>query len=117
LREVRAPKGAVPAASAPPKVKLGQGKPKDSLRSLPRPASPAVKGFNSRSSKVMTRQTAASKVVYQNADGTQTAQFFDGPVNYRRPDGSWARINTGLVAAGEAGVASPSASASASASP
>jgi RHS repeat-associated protein len=99
LREVHAPKGAVPAASVPEKVKLGQAKPKDSLRSLPRPAAPAVKGFSARTSTVVEGQTSTGKVVYQNADGTRTAQFFDQPVNYRLADGSWARINDRLVPA------------------
>lgn len=108
IREVHAPKGAVPSASAPPKVKLGGPKVKDTVRALPRPAPPAVKGFSTRSSKVMPGQTAANRVVYQNADGTRTAQFFDEPVNYRLADGSWARINTSLVPVRGAG-AGPSA--------
>ena len=122
LREVRAPKGAVPAASAPPRLRLGAAKAGDKISTLPAPAAPVVRGFSARTSKVVPGQTSANRVVYQNADGTRTEQIFDGPVNYRLPDGSWARVNTGLVPAGGAEAASsspalPSPSPSASASP
>ena len=105
LREVHAPKGAVPPAAAPPKLRLGQGKVSDALRVLPRPAARPAAGFNARSSKVITRKTSANRVVYQNADGTKTAQFFSQPANYQLPDGSWARINDSLVPAGGKGSA------------
>jgi RHS repeat-associated protein len=117
LRAVRALKGAVPPVKAPPKVKLGQGKVSDALRVLPRPAARPVAGFSPRSSKVLAKQTSANRVVYQNADGTRTAQFFDQPANYRLADGSWARINDSLVPAGGTGAAPAPAPTPAQASP
>jgi large repetitive protein len=96
---VRPPKGAVPAASRPPKLKLGAARVRDQVRSLGPAAAPAAAGFNARSSRVLESQTSADRVVYQNAGGTRTAQFFDAPVNYRLPDGSWASVDTSLVAA------------------
>jgi RHS repeat-associated protein len=109
LREVRLPKGAVPAASKPPAVKLGRAaaRARDRLSRLRPPTAPAVRGYNSRTSRVMQAGTSADQVVYQNADGTRTAQFYQGAVNYRLPDGSWARIDTSLVPAAGAGAAAP----------
>jgi RHS repeat-associated protein len=108
LREVRAPKGAVPPSSTPPRLKLGvAAKPRDMGDVLPAQPAPAAPGFSARSSKVVEGQTSADRLVYQNADGTKTAQFFGGPVNYRLPDGSWARINTALVPAGSPGAPPP----------
>ena len=54
-------------------------------------------------------QTSPDRVVYQNADGSRTAEFFDGQVNYRLPDGSWARVDTSLIPAAGTGTGSPSA--------
>jgi RHS repeat-associated protein len=104
LREVRLPKLAVPAASKPPAVKLGRAaaQPRDRMSRLRSPAASAVRGYNPRTSRVAQAGTSADQVVYQNADGTRTAQFYQGAVNYRLPDGSWARIDTSLVPAGAA---------------
>jgi hypothetical protein len=85
LREVHAPAGSVPPTSAPPKARLVVAGVKESAQALPGRAAPPVQGYSQRSSKVMAGQTAAGKVVYQNADGTRTAQFYSDPVNYRRP--------------------------------
>ncbi len=103
------PKGAVPPAAKPPPVRLGKrpGRQRDRLRSLHPPASPRVAGFSARTSRVLAAGTSADRVTYQNADGTRTAMFYQAPVNYRRPDGSWARINTSLVPVGGAGTAAP----------
>src|SRR5580700_5409833 len=110
LREVRAPKGAVASSSsAKLKLKLGAAKPRDSVSVLPAPTAPGVKGYNPRTSRVAEGQTSPDRVVYQNADGSRTAQFFDGQVNYRRPDGSWASVNTSLIPATGTGSGSPSA--------
>jgi RHS repeat-associated protein len=110
LREVKGPKGAVPAASKPPPVKLGRPatRERDRLSKLPSPAAPTGKGFNPRTSRVITAGTSANQVVYQNADGTRTADFYQSPVNYRRPDGSWARIDTSLMPVGSPGTVAPS---------
>src|ERR1700733_1313157 len=108
LREVRAPEGAV-APSSQAKLKLGAAKPRDSVSVLRAPTAPGVKGYNPRTSKVVEGQTSPDRVVYQNADGSRTAQFFDGQVNFRMPDGSWASVNTSLIPATGTGTGSPSA--------
>ena len=105
--EVRPPKGAVPAASRPPKVRLGAAQARDQARSLGPAATSASPGYNPRSSRVVEDQTSADRVVYQNADGTRTALFFDAPVNYRLPAGWWASVNTSLVPARAAASPSP----------
>jgi RHS repeat-associated protein len=110
LRGTRRPRGAVPTASQPPKVLLGQRAVRvhDRLGSARSPAAPPVRGFSASTSRVLPGQTSANQVVYQNADGTRTAMIYQAPVNYRRPDGSWARIDTTLVPASSApGQAAP----------
>jgi RHS repeat-associated protein len=97
LRAAPRPKDAVPPAAKPPRLKLGvRTAGHDRLRTLRSPAAPPVHGFNARTSRPVTAGTSASQVEYQNADGTRTASFYQSPVNYRRPDGSWARIDTNL---------------------
>jgi RHS repeat-associated protein len=104
LRGSRRPRGAVPTASRPPKVLLGQRavRVRDRLGSARSPAAPLVRGFSASTSRVMTGGVSASRVVYQNSDGTRTAMIYQAPVNYRLPDGSWARIDTALIPAGPA---------------
>jgi RHS repeat-associated protein len=119
LPEGKRPRGAVPAASKPPRLKLG-GRPTqgtDRLRALRLPAVASAKGFSPRTSRVVPAGTSASRVMYQNADGSRTAMFYQEPVNYRLPDGSWARINTSLVPSGTVMSPSPSPSLSPSPSP
>jgi large repetitive protein len=109
LRTLPRPKGAVSPASKPPRVRLGvRTAGRDRLRTLPPPAAPAVRGFDPRTSRVVAAGTSADQEVYQNADGTRTEDFYQSPVNYRLPDGSWARIDTSLVPAGGAGSVPPS---------
>jgi RHS repeat-associated protein len=112
------PRGAVPAAQPPPRLNLGaqaaQGK--DRLQLVQSPAAP-VKGFSPSTSRVLPADTSASQIVYQNADGTRTAMLYQAPVNYRRPDGSWARIDTSLMPDGSPGTAASAASPAASPSP
>jgi RHS repeat-associated protein len=108
------PKGAVPPAPKPPPVRLGK-RPAgghDRLRKLRPPAAPHVAGFSAHTSRVLDGGTSADRVVYRNADGTRTAMFYQTPVNYRRPDGSWARINTSLVPVADRRTTAPSPSAS-----
>ena len=101
------PRGAVPATSRPPRLTLGKrpAKGQDRLRPLRSPTAPPVHGFNARTSRVLPARTSANQVVYQNADGTKTAMIYQSPVNYRRPDGSWARTDTSLAPVSGPGVA------------
>ena len=85
--------------------------PRGSLPALP-PA-PAqhplkVQGYVPGTSKPLPASAGrAFARVFQNADGTKTADVYQHPVNYRLPDGSWAPINTSLVHAGAGPTASP----------
>src|SRR5260370_388008 len=56
--------------------------------------------------------TPAGQHMYQHADGSRTAMFYQASVNYRLPDGSWARIDTSLMPAGGPGAGAPSPSSS-----
>jgi RHS repeat-associated protein len=111
LRAAPRPKGAVPPAAKPPRIKLGVRTPgHDRLRSLRSPAVRPVRGFNARTSRLLTAGTSANQVEYQNADGTRTALFYQSPVNYRRPDGSWVRIDTNLEPQGGSSSPAPTPS-------
>jgi len=112
LRSAPHVKGAVPALASPPRVKLGtRAKVKDRVRSVGPTAASRVRGYSAQTSKAVTAGTSADRVTYQNADGTRTAMFYQSPVNYRLPDGSWQRIDTSLVPAGRAAAsAAPSPS-------
>jgi RHS repeat-associated protein len=61
-----------------------------------------VAGFSSSRSRVLADLESANRVVYANPDGTRTEMVYGQPVNYRLPDGSWARANMTLVPAGTA---------------
>jgi RHS repeat-associated protein len=63
----------------------------------PAPA-PAAHGFDRASSREVAAARDAHRRVYDNADGTQTTEFAASPINYRRPDGSWAPIDPRLSA-------------------
>ncbi|MFG1606771.1 LamG-like jellyroll fold domain-containing protein [Actinoplanes sp. NPDC049265] len=56
-------------------------------------------GFDRRTSRVQAPRNATERI-YDNADGTQTTEFSGTPINYRRPDGSWAPIDSDLAADG-----------------
>ncbi|MDT5038643.1 MAG: hypothetical protein QOE03_3828, partial [Micromonosporaceae bacterium] len=60
------------------------------------PANP-VRGFDRATSREVPAERRALERTYDNADGTQTTEFSTTPVNYRRPDGSWAAIDTSLA--------------------
>src|ERR1035441_7970607 len=101
------PRGAVPPASKLPRLNLGAraARGHDRLRTMRPPAPAPVSGFNTQTSRLEAAGTSATQEVYQNADGTKTAMIYQAPVNYRQPDGSWARINTSLIPAGSQGAA------------
>ena len=95
------PKGAVPAAARPRPLRLparGTARDKTHVRRAPAPAAKA--GFNPKTSRELSAENSADRVVYANADGTRTAFEFQSTVNYRRPDGQWTLINTSLKPAG-----------------
>ncbi|WP_243706209.1 LamG-like jellyroll fold domain-containing protein [Micromonospora sp. KC721] len=58
-----------------------------------------AKGYNRTTSRERPTDRDAHRRVYDNADGTVTTEFSSAPVNYRRPDGSWAPIDSSLVPA------------------
>ncbi|MFU8851227.1 LamG-like jellyroll fold domain-containing protein [Micromonospora sp. SL1-18] len=64
-------------------------------------APPAVgkSGYDKRSSRERATERTANQRVYDNTDGTQTTEFSAAPINYRKPDGSWAPIDLDLVPA------------------
>ncbi|MFC3502244.1 LamG-like jellyroll fold domain-containing protein [Micromonospora krabiensis] len=66
-------------------------------------AAPAVgkRGYDKSNSRERTGDRTANQRVYDNADGTQTTEFSSAPINYRKPDGSWAPIELDLVPAGD----------------
>ncbi|MFI9387758.1 polymorphic toxin-type HINT domain-containing protein [Kutzneria sp. NPDC052558] len=57
----------------------------------------SARGFDPATSKKDPAQGGRYETTYRNADGTQTTEFSKDPVNYRKPDGSWQPIDTGLV--------------------
>lgn len=58
-----------------------------------------VGGYDEKTSVPAATQPGPLEKVYDNADGTQTTEFSGSPVNYRKPDGTWAPIDTRLVPA------------------
>ncbi len=64
-----------------------------------KPPVAAAKGFDKATSRERPADRDAQTRVYDNADGSQTTELSAAPVNYRRSDGSWAPIDSGLVPA------------------
>ncbi|MCH5672358.1 LamG-like jellyroll fold domain-containing protein [Streptomyces gilvus] len=65
-------------------------------KSVSAPSATKPRGFEVSTSVEQHGLDTATTTVYKNADGTYTAQIHTHAVNYRRADGSWARI-TGTV--------------------
>lgn len=57
----------------------------------------AVTGFNPRTSRWIAAKSTATSDYYQNADGTITRRFAEGPINFRDSAGAWQPIDTALV--------------------
>ncbi len=93
--------GAVPAAARPKPLKFpATGKTAPATASvLKAPPAERKAGFNPITSRPLAA-ASADQTVYSNADGTKTAFEYSNPVNYRRPNGTWAPISTSLVPAG-----------------
>jgi RHS repeat-associated protein len=85
-----------------------QGKALETLRVLPKPATPKVAGYNPRTSRQLP-PSSADQVTYANADGTKTAFTYMTPVNDRSPGGKWTPISTALVPTARAGAPSSQA--------
>ncbi|GLY53153.1 polymorphic toxin-type HINT domain-containing protein [Lentzea sp. NBRC 102530] len=66
-----------------------------------RSTSPDVRGFDSSSSKELPAQRSERERTFRNTDGTLTTEFSQSAVNYRKPDGSWAPIDTTFVGGGD----------------
>ena len=90
------PKGALAAARPAPRPKVTS----DGRSAMVRPLAPVagpIKGFDPKTSRELPAKRRERSRTYQNADGTQTTQTFQGRVNFRRKDGSWVPLDTTLV--------------------
>ena len=52
--------------------------------------------FDAKASTELPAERTANQRVYQNQDGTRTTEFSPTPINYRRVDGTWDKIDTTL---------------------
>jgi hypothetical protein len=59
--------------------------------------------FNASTSTLIGSKSTATSEVYKNADGTFTRHVYAAPVNYQTSAGTWAPIDTRLVAAAAGG--------------
>ncbi|WP_432978319.1 LamG-like jellyroll fold domain-containing protein [Dactylosporangium sp. CA-233914] len=57
--------------------------------------------FDAKTSKLVPAKGSEDSELYQNADGSFTRKQFAGRVNIKAADGTWKRIDTGLVAQGD----------------
>lgn len=56
-----------------------------------------VTGFDERTSRELPERRGPRERTYANADGTETTEFSEGPLNFRRPDGGWQPIDPAVV--------------------
>ncbi|GLY92787.1 LamG-like jellyroll fold domain-containing protein [Actinoplanes sp. NBRC 103695] len=80
------------------KVKGAPVAPKNEATVAAGPARKAA-GFDRKTSRAQAPRNANERT-YDNADGTQTTEFSDSPINFRRADGTWAPIDSDLTADG-----------------
>ncbi|SMD03222.1 RHS repeat-associated core domain-containing protein [Lentzea albidocapillata] len=66
-----------------------------------KPTSSDVRGFDASTSKELPGQRGERERTYRNADGSLTTEFSQSAVNYRKPDGTWAPIDTTFVSTGD----------------
>ncbi|WP_178380012.1 DNRLRE domain-containing protein [Cryptosporangium aurantiacum] len=59
-----------------------------------------VRGFDRTTSKEVPGKRSRFKTVFQNQDGTLTAEYGTTPRNFQKADKSWAKIDTTLVGDG-----------------
>ncbi|WP_433609895.1 LamG-like jellyroll fold domain-containing protein [Dactylosporangium sp. CA-139114] len=57
--------------------------------------------FDAKTSKLVPAKGSADSELYQNADGSFTRQQYGGRVNVKAADGTWQRIDAGLVERGD----------------
>ncbi|MEV4659511.1 LamG-like jellyroll fold domain-containing protein [Micromonospora sp. NPDC049301] len=69
--------------------------------SVATPPADDARGFDKRTSRERPADRGPNQRVFDNADGTQTTEFSSAPVNYRKPDGSWAPIDHTLTPAAD----------------
>ena len=107
----RVPKGAVPPTRPAPKPRVQTPNGRTAKISVSEPVAVPAKGFDPKTSRELPAKRDEHSRTYQNADGTQTTQTYQGRVNFRRKDGSWAPLDTTLIPrqATQAGTASPTA--------
>ncbi|GLZ15023.1 hypothetical protein Acsp04_52580 [Actinomadura sp. NBRC 104425] len=87
---------AKPAAAARP--------PRNTARVASAPAAePKVSGYDAETSRELPERRDAHARTFANADGTESTEFSARPINYRRPDGTWAPVDTRLVPVGAHG--------------
>ncbi|MFF5257942.1 LamG-like jellyroll fold domain-containing protein [Actinomadura viridis] len=59
-----------------------------------------VAGYDAKTSRELPERRDAHTRTFANADGTLSTEVAPRPINYRRPDGSWAPIDTRVVPVG-----------------
>ncbi|MGW9213561.1 LamG-like jellyroll fold domain-containing protein [Embleya sp. NPDC055664] len=65
------------------------------------PAKPAAgSSFDERTSRELPAERDSHASVYENVDGSRTLKVSQDPVNYRLPDGSWAKVDNTLAPMG-----------------
>jgi RHS repeat-associated protein len=58
---------------------------------------PGEIGYVAATSRMVAAKSTANSDYYQNADGSYTRRFAQGPLNYRDSAGNWQPINTSVV--------------------
>jgi large repetitive protein len=66
------------------------------MRTGPSPLA-AHHGFDPKTSTFDARKSTAQQDVFENADGTTSVKDYQRPVNYRKADGTWAKVDAKLV--------------------
>ncbi|WP_149256886.1 RHS repeat-associated core domain-containing protein [Actinomadura sp. K4S16] len=61
-----------------------------------------VSGYDAKTSRELPERRDAHARTYVNTDGTESTEVSPRPINYRRPDGSWAPIDTRVLPVGAA---------------
>ncbi|MGN9813525.1 LamG-like jellyroll fold domain-containing protein [Micromonospora sp. BQ11] len=75
--------------------------PRANKATVAKPPADTAKGYDRATSRERPAERDERKRVYDNADGSQTTEISTAPVNYKRPDGSWAPIDPTLVPAAD----------------
>ncbi|MEV4260224.1 RHS repeat-associated core domain-containing protein [Kribbella sp. NPDC049584] len=81
-------------AAKPANAAAEQPAPKP-VKALPS-TSTAVKGFDKQTSRELPEKRDRFSQTFANADGTETSMLSPAPLNFQKPDGSWAEIDANL---------------------